>query len=56
MFASFDLTMSSGETELRTLPSFSTSVGVPAPVMTTSPSCSGLDSSVEVLAWGPDSA
>jgi len=43
-FDSFDLTMSSGETELRTLPSFSTSVEVPAPVMTTSPSCSGFDS------------
>jgi hypothetical protein len=44
-FGSFALTMSSAETALRTLPSFSTSVAVPAPVMTTSPSCSGFAAS-----------
>ena len=33
--------MTSALTLLRTLPSFSVSVAVPAPVTTTSPSCSG---------------
>ena len=42
MLLSFAFTIRSAETLFRTLPSFSTSVAVPAPVMTTSPSCSGL--------------
>src|SRR5689334_23284556 len=45
--------MSSGDTALRTLPSFSTSVVVPAPVTTTSPSCSGLDSSAKSCVRAP---
>jgi len=47
MFPSFERAMISEETVLRTLPTFSASVAMPAPVMTTSPSCSGLSSSTK---------
>ena len=41
MFDSLLLSICSAETVLRTLPSFSVAVAVPAPVTTISPSCSG---------------
>ena len=44
-FDSFDFTMSAASTALRTLPSFSACVTVPAPVTTTSPNRNGLGAS-----------
>ncbi len=38
---------------LRTLPSFSVCVTVPAPVTTTSPSCSGFAARVKSCVWAP---
>ncbi len=43
----------SDETLLRTLPSFSVELDVPAPVTTTSPSCSGLAASTKSCVTPP---
>ena len=44
--------MESESTLLRPVPSFSTSLTVPAPVTTSSPSCSGLSARAEILDRG----
>ena len=53
MFCSLLCSIWSAETVLRTLPSFSVEVAVPAPVTTSSPSCSGLAASEKSLVMSP---
>ena len=53
MFVSLLLSICSAETALRTLPSFSGAVAVPAPVTTTSPSWSGFDARVKSCVTPP---
>src|SRR2546422_7828869 len=52
-FCSLLLEIWSADTLLRTLPSFSVEVAVPAPVTTISPSCSGLGSSAKSCSITP---
>ncbi len=53
MFHSLLRAIRSALTACRTLPSFSTSVAVPAPVTTTSPSCSGFAASAKSCVTAP---
>ncbi len=54
MFISLLRWMSDESTLLRTLPSFSAADTVPAPVITTSPSCSGLAASTKSCVTRPE--